>query len=108
MLRKKNKHKGAFHALSIGATQGKEVCYRRRYGKKGGGGGHKAQHAKTTNQPPKDLHTLSLYRGRKHDGTKREVRNTRHAYHAFLLHVYRISSFCFLNTTMPTDDANQV
>ena len=28
------KKKGAFHALSIGKTQGKEVCYRRRYGKK--------------------------------------------------------------------------
>ena len=34
MLRKKRKHKDAFHALSIGETQGKEVCYRRRYGKK--------------------------------------------------------------------------
>ena len=30
----KKKHKGAVHALCIGETQGKEVCYRRRYGKK--------------------------------------------------------------------------
>ena len=28
-------------------------------------GKHKAQHAKTTNQQPKGLHTLSLYRGTK-------------------------------------------
>ena len=59
-------------------------------------GEHKAQHAKATNHPPKDLHTLSLYRGRKHGGTKREVRISRHAYHAFLLYVYRTSSIDFL------------
>ena len=63
---------------------------------------HKAQHAKTTNQPPKDLHTLSLYRGRKHGRKNREVRTTRHACHAFLLHVYRTSY-----STMPTNDENQ-
>ena len=57
--------------------------------------GHKAQHAKTTNQPSKDLHTLSLYRGTKHGGTNRELRILRHAYHAFLLHVYRTSSSAF-------------
>ena len=90
----KKTHKGAFHGLSIGETLGKEVCYPRRYEKEKGGR-HKAQHAKPTNQPPKDLHTLSLYRGRKHGGTNREVRNTRHAYHAFLLHVYRTSPSAF-------------
>ena len=57
---------------------------------------HNAKHTKTTNQPPKDLHTLSLYRGRKNDGTKREVHMSRHAYHALLLHVYRTSSIAFL------------
>ena len=58
--------------------------------------GHKAQHAKKTNQPPKGLHTLSLYRGKKRGATKREVCITHYAYHTFLLHVYRTSSIAFL------------
>ena len=43
----------------------------------------------------KDLRTLFLYRGRKHDGTKGKVGATHHACHAFLLRIYRTSSSAF-------------
>ena len=97
MLRKKKKNKGAFHALSIGETQGKEVCYRKRYREKMRKKEETQGTTRKNNQPTpqKDLHTLSLYRGRKHGGTKREVRTTHHACHASLLRVYRTSSSAF-------------
>ena len=69
MLRKK-KHKGAFHALSIGEMQGKEVCYRRRYEKKEKKrkkkGGETQGTTRKNNQPtpPRPAHALSL-RGKK-------------------------------------------
>ena len=89
------KNKGAFHALSIGKTQGKEVCYRRRYEKKKGG----TQGDNTQKQPtnPTKACTRSLSTGeKKRGGTNREVCVSHYAYHAFLLHVYRTSSIAFL------------
>ena len=89
MLQKK--HESAFHALSLGETQGGEVCYRRRNGKK------KREETQNTTRKKKkkDLRTLFLYRGRKHGGTKGEVRTTHRACHAFLLRIYRTSSSAF-------------
>ena len=43
----------------------------------------------------KDLRTLFLNRGRKHDGTKGQVRATHHTCHASLLRIYRTSSSAF-------------
>ena len=71
---------------------------------------HKAQHAKTTNQPPKAC-TRSLSTGGKmRGGTNGELCISHYAYNAFcytstgpLLLLF----FCFLTTTMPTDDENQ-
>ena len=64
--------------------------------KKTRGRRHKPQHAKkkkTKNK--KDLRTLFLNRGRKHDGTKGQVRTTHHTCHASLLRIYRTSSSAF-------------
>ena len=43
----------------------------------------------------KDLRTLFLNRGSKHDGTKGKVRAMHHACHASLLRIYRTSSSAF-------------
>ena len=61
--------------------------------KKKNGGDTKHNTQKKTNK--KDLRTLFLYRGRKHGGTKGEVRATHHACHAFLLCIYRTSFSAF-------------
>ena len=60
MLQKEKKHKGAFHALSIGETQGKEVCYRRRYGKKKRGETQGTTRKNKHPTPQRPAHTLSL------------------------------------------------
>ena len=56
----------------------------------GGGTNHNTQKKKK-----KDLRTLFLNRGRKHDGTKGQVRATHHTCHASLLRIYRTSSSAF-------------
>ena len=59
---KEKKHEGVFHALSRGETQGKEVCYRRRYGRKKGGGDTRHNTQKQPTNPPKSC-TRSLSTG---------------------------------------------
>ena len=99
MLKKKKKHETAIHALSIGETQCGEVCYRRRSEKKKKKTREETQTTtrkkKTKTKNKKDLRTLFLNRGRKHDGTKGQVRTTHHTCHASLLRIYRTSSSAF-------------
>ena len=85
---KEKKHKGTFHALSIGEAQGKEVCYRRRYGKPKKRRRHKAQHAKTTNQPPKTC-TRSLSTGE--EITVGQIER-------YVLRVTHATHFCYTST----------
>ena len=92
---KKKKHETAFHALSIGETQCGEVCYRRRSEKKKKHEGGDTKHNTQKKKNKKDLRTLFLNRGRKHEGTKGKVRATHHACHASLLRIYRTSSSAF-------------
>ena len=88
MLRKKKKHKGAFHALSIGETQGKEVCYRRRYGEK-----KKEETQGTTrknNQPtPQKTCTRSLSTGEENTVGQKE---------RYVLRITHATHFCYAST----------
>ena len=106
MLRKK-KHKGALHALSIGEMQGKEVSYRGRYERK------KRETQGTTrkdNQPiPQKTCTPSFSTGE--DSTvgqiERYVFRVTHTTHFCYMStgpLLLLFFYCFLNTTMPTDD----
>ena len=106
----KKKHKGAFHALSIGETQGKEVCYRRRYGKKKKGDTRHNTQKQPTN-PPKTC-TRSLSTGEESTVGQIEryvfrVTHTTHFCYTSTGPLLLLFFFCFLNTTMPTDDENQ-
>ena len=57
--------------------------------------GGDTKHTTQKKKNKKDLRTLFLNRGRKHDGTKGKVRATHHACHASLLRIYRTSSSAF-------------
>ena len=50
---------------------------------------HKVQHAKTTNQPPKGLHTLSLYRGTKARSGK---------WRGMYIRITHTTHFCYTST----------
>ena len=109
MLRKKKKQNGAFHALSIGETQGKEVCYRRRHGKKKGETRHNTQ-KQPTNPPKTCTHSLSTGEESTVGQIERYVFRVTHTTHFCYTStgpLLLLFSFCFLNTTMPTDDENQ-
>ena len=111
MLRKTYlKNKPAFHALSIGKTQGKGVRYQGRYGKKKEKRDTRHNTQKQPTNPPRTC-TRSLSTGGKmRGGTNREVCISHYAYHAFC---YRSTGplvllfLCFLTTTRLTDDENQ-
>ena len=92
---KKKKHETAFHALSIGETQCGEICYRRRSEERKKNTREETQTTTRKKKKKKDLRTLFLNRGRKHDGTKGQVRATHHTCHASLLRIYRTSSSAF-------------
>ena len=114
MLREKKKHKGTFHALSIGETQGKEVCYRRHYGKKGKGKKKGNTRHNTQNQPtnPPKTCTGSLSTGEESTVGRMEryvfrVTQTTHFCYTSTGPLLLVFFFCVLNTTMPTDDEDQ-
>ena len=106
MLRKKNK--GAFHALSIGKTQGKEVCYRRRYRKKKDTQGTTRKNNQPTPQRP--AHALSLQGEKSAVGQiERYVFRITHTTHFCYTSTgpLLLLFFYFLSMTMPTDDEKQ-
>ena len=110
MLRKKKEHKGAFHALPIGETQGKEVCYRRRYGKiKNVHTKHNTQ-KQPTNPPKTRTRSLSTGEGRAVGQIERYVFRVTHTTHFCYTSTGPLlvpSFFCLLNTTKPTDNEKQ-
>ena len=63
--------------------------------KKNQGGDTNRNTQKKKKKKKKDLRTLFLNRGRKHDGTKGQVRAMHHTCHASLLRIYRTSSSAF-------------
>ena len=104
MLRKK-KHKGAFHALSIGERQGKEVCYRRRYRKKKRGETRHNTQKQPTNPPETCTRSLSIGEESTVGQIERYVFRVTHTTH--FCYILQDLFFYFLNTTMPTEDENQ-
>ena len=94
MLKKKKTRNRLPRPLYRGNAMRRGMLSKTQREKKTRGRRHKTQHAKKKKKK-KDLRTLFLNRGRKHDGTKGKVRATHHTCHASLLLIYRTSSSAF-------------